>query len=91
MPTKARHVDQLSHRVPPRSIEAEESVLGGLLLDGGAMDAVADVLTTADFYVAEHAQIYGAMLELHEQLGRSGDPFASTGGGSSTVSVVEGK
>ncbi len=36
-------------RVPPHSIEAEQSVLGGLLLDNAAFDRVADVLTEDDF------------------------------------------
>jgi replicative DNA helicase len=41
-------------RVPPHSIEAESSVLGGLLLDNNAWDRVADVLSEGDFYRYEH-------------------------------------
>jgi replicative DNA helicase len=40
--------------VPPHSIEAESSVLGGLLLDNGAWDRVGDLLTESDFYRYEH-------------------------------------
>jgi replicative DNA helicase len=40
--------------VPPHSIEAESSVLGGLLLDNNAWDRVADVLSEGDFYRYEH-------------------------------------
>ena len=36
--------------VPPHSVEAEQSVLGALLIDGTAWDQVADVVTAADFY-----------------------------------------
>jgi len=48
-------------RVPPHSIEAESSVLGGLLLDNGAWDRVGDLLVDADFYRHEHRLIYAAI------------------------------
>jgi replicative DNA helicase len=48
-------------RVPPQSIEAEQSVLGGLLLDNGAWDRAADVVTEADFYRFEHKIIFSAI------------------------------
>ena len=48
-------------RVPPQSIEAEQSVLGGLLLDNGAWDRAADVVTSDDFYRFEHKLIFGAI------------------------------
>jgi replicative DNA helicase len=48
-------------RVPPHSIEAEQSVLGGLLLDNLAWDRAADLLTDSDFYRFEHRQIYAAI------------------------------
>jgi replicative DNA helicase len=48
-------------RIPPHSIEAESSVLGGLLLDNGAWDRVGDLLTDSDFYRYEHRLIYGAV------------------------------
>jgi replicative DNA helicase len=48
-------------RVPPHSIEAEQSVLGGLLLDNGAWDRAGDLLTDGDFYRYEHRLIYGAI------------------------------
>ena len=53
-----RQVAQL--RIPPHSIEAESSVLGGLLLDNAAWDRVSDLLTDTDFYRYEHRLIYGA-------------------------------
>ena len=54
-----RQVAQL--RIPPHSIEAESSVLGGLLLDNGAWDRVGDLLTERDFYRYEHRMVFGAI------------------------------
>ncbi len=48
-------------RVPPHSIEAEQSVLGGLLLDNSAWDRAGDLLTDSDFYRYEHKAIYAAV------------------------------
>ena len=48
-------------RVPPHSVEAESSVLGGLLLDNGAWDRVGDLLVDSDFYRHEHKLIYAAI------------------------------
>ncbi|MBC5766161.1 replicative DNA helicase [Ramlibacter albus] len=48
-------------RIPPHSIEAESSVLGGLLLDNGAWDRMGDLLTDADFYRYEHRLIFAAI------------------------------
>ncbi len=57
-----RQVAQL--RVPPHSIEAESSVLGGLLLDNGAWDRVADLINDSDFYRYEHRLTYSAIAAL---------------------------
>jgi replicative DNA helicase len=54
-----RQVAQL--RIPPHSIEAESSVLGGLLLDNGAWDRVADLLGESDFYRYEHRLVFDAI------------------------------
>ena len=54
-----RQVAQL--RIPPHSIEAESSVLGGLLLDNGAWDRVGDLLSDGNFYRYEHRLIYAAI------------------------------
>ncbi|NLZ39666.1 MAG: AAA family ATPase, partial [Comamonadaceae bacterium] len=51
-------------RVPPHSVEAEQSVLGGLLLDNLAWDRAADLLGASDFYRYEHRLIYGAVAAL---------------------------
>jgi replicative DNA helicase len=51
-------------RVPPHSVEAEQSVLGGLLLDNLAWDRAAELLTDSDFYRYEHRQIFAAVAAL---------------------------
>lgn len=48
-------------RIPPHSIEAESSVLGGLLLENESWDRVGDLLQGSDFYRAEHRQIYAVI------------------------------
>jgi len=48
-------------RIPPHSIEAEQSVLGGLLIDNSAWDRAGDLLNEADFYRHDHKLIYAAI------------------------------
>src|SRR5687768_17071896 len=54
-------------RLPPQSIEAEQSVLGSLLIDRDAVIEVADFLRPQDFYRQAHGSIYEAILELYER------------------------
>ncbi|MCZ7564579.1 MAG: replicative DNA helicase [Burkholderiales bacterium] len=54
-------------RVPPHSIEAEQSVLGGLLLDNTAWDRVGDVLAVDDFYRDDHRRIFRQIARLIER------------------------
>lgn len=54
-------------KVPPHSIEAEQSVLGGLMLDNDSWEKAADLLVEHDFYRRDHQLIYRAMAELFEQ------------------------
>ena len=51
--------------VPPASPEAEQSVLGAILVRPNVLDAVADVIKPDDFYRQAHAQIFQAMLDLY--------------------------
>lgn len=53
-------------KVPPHSLEAEQSVLGGLMLSSGAWDQIADVVTEIDFYREDHRLIFQAISELKE-------------------------
>lgn len=53
--------DEVSHlRVPPHSIEAEQSLLGALMLDSRVFDRVDDIVSADDFYRSEHRLIFGA-------------------------------
>ncbi|MGH8677779.1 MAG: replicative DNA helicase [Burkholderiales bacterium] len=53
-------------KLPPHSVEAEQSVLGGLLLDNAAWDKIADLIGEADFYRADHRLIYSHINRLVE-------------------------
>tara|TARA_R110002096_G_scaffold5809_1_gene26792 strand:+ start:15483 stop:16886 length:1404 start_codon:yes stop_codon:yes gene_type:complete len=53
-------------KVPPNSIEAEQSLLGGLMLDALAWDKVADVIISDDFYRKDHQKIFTAIANLIE-------------------------
>ncbi|MDH3355389.1 MAG: replicative DNA helicase, partial [Chromatiales bacterium] len=59
-------------KVPPNSIEAEQSVLGGLMLDNEAWDAVGDMVTDSDFYRRDHRLIFQTISKMME-LGLSCD------------------
>ncbi|ALQ50284.1 replicative DNA helicase [Nitrosomonas ureae] len=63
------HQDQLldPYKTPPHSIESEQSVLGGLMLDNNAWEKVADIITDADFYRQDHQLIYHHICKLIEQ------------------------
>jgi replicative DNA helicase len=51
--------------VPPQNLDAEESVLGAMLLSPGAIGAVSEILDAGDFYRESHARIYRAGLALY--------------------------
>jgi replicative DNA helicase len=51
-------------RAPPHSIEAEQSVIGGLLIAQNAFDAIGDLITENDFYRADHRAIFAAIAKL---------------------------
>jgi len=53
-------------KVPPHSLEAEQSVLGGLMLSATAWDKVADKVGEVDFYREDHRLIFRAIHDLHE-------------------------
>ena len=51
--------------VPPQNLEAEESVLGAMMLSPGAIGAVSELLDASDFYRESHAKMYRAALALY--------------------------
>ncbi|MFN0072383.1 MAG: replicative DNA helicase, partial [Chloroflexota bacterium] len=58
-------LDPSAERVPPHSLEAEEAVLGSILIDREAIQLVAHFLTPIDYYRQRNATIYAAMLEIY--------------------------
>ena len=82
----------LGARVPPHDLEAERAVLGSILIDRDAVNAVRDLLEPGDFYAEKHSQIYGAavaladrgepidVLTLHAQLERTPGGVGRAGG-----------
>src|SRR5919198_6117016 len=52
---------------PPQNLEAEESVLGAMMLSPGAIGAVSEILDASDFYRESHAKIYRGALALYAQ------------------------
>ncbi len=59
-------------KVPPHSVEAEQAILGGLMLDNTAWDTVADIVSSGDFYRRDHKLIFTALGDLAER-GEPGD------------------
>jgi replicative DNA helicase len=57
-------LDQI--KLPPHSVEAEQSVLGGLLLEASALDKITDLMTADDFYRQEHRLIFRQIVRLSE-------------------------
>ncbi|MEL7024499.1 MAG: replicative DNA helicase [Pseudomonadota bacterium] len=58
--------DERQLRLPPHSIEAEQSLLGGLMLDNSAWDRVADAVSAEDFYRPDHRLIFAAIGRLND-------------------------
>jgi len=56
-----------SDHLPPQNIEAEEAILGGILLDPEAISRISDRLVPEAFYISAHKDIYQAALRLHSQ------------------------
>jgi len=54
-------------KLPPHSVEAEQSLIGGLLLDNSAWDRIADLVREVDFYRDEHRRIFHHIAKLIEQ------------------------
>jgi len=57
-------LDVSSHKLPPQNIEAEQSVLGGILIENDAINKVVEILTPEDFYRDAHRKVYNALINL---------------------------
>ncbi len=67
-PMQMQDADPIAaHRLPPQHLEAERSVLGGILLENQALDRISDLIDEDDFYKQAHRIIYHAMQRLSER------------------------
>jgi len=87
-------------KLPPQNIEAEQSVLGALVIDANALLKVVDVLKAEDFYKPEHQKIYAAIVDLFEAHNpidilsvtnrlKEKDTYGAAGGSSYLAQLVE--
>jgi replicative DNA helicase len=63
----AAAAQDILRRVPPQNLEAEQSVLGAILLDNEAVDQALEILSGGDFYREAHREIFRAMVELADR------------------------
>ncbi|MBW6440455.1 replicative DNA helicase [Patescibacteria group bacterium] len=66
MSKKDKNPDFNTEKLPPQNLEAEQSVLGSLMIDKNAIIKVGDLISPEDFYKNSHGKIYEAMLYLYE-------------------------
>ena len=89
-----------SHKIPPQNIEAEQSVLGGILIENEAIHKVMEILTPDDFYREAHQKIFNSLLDLSERDEpadlitltnelRKKDQLDSIGGASYVASLID--
>ena len=65
--------EEVKGRVMPHSIEAEQSVIGAMLMDSDAIDIASEMLREEDFYARQYGVLYSAILEMHTR-GEAVDP-----------------
>jgi len=62
-----KDIDASLHKLPPQNLEAEQSVLGGILLDNQSLNSVLEILETGDFYSEAHRKIFAAIVHLSDK------------------------
>jgi len=62
-----RDIDPSLYKVPPQNIEAEQSILGGILLENSSINSALEVLSKGDFYNEAHRKIFSTIIELSEK------------------------
>jgi replicative DNA helicase len=67
LPKKREDTPYSPYKVPPHNLEAEQAVLGGILINDDAFNQVADILSDDDFYREAHALIFRGMLTLYNR------------------------
>jgi replicative DNA helicase len=93
-------LDAASFKLPPQNIEAEQSILGGILIENDALNIVVEFLEAGDFYREAHQKIFQGMITLSEKSEpldlitltnelKKGKELESIGGASYLASLVE--
>ncbi|MCE8424132.1 MAG: hypothetical protein J5U16_09430, partial [Candidatus Methanoperedens sp.] len=62
-----KDIDTSLHKLPPQNLEAEQSVIGGILLDNQSLNSVLEILNVEDFYSEAHRKIFTAIVELYDK------------------------
>ncbi len=62
-----KDIDPALYKLPPQNVEAEQSILGGILLENHAINAAVEILGRDDFYSEAHRKIFAAILDMSEQ------------------------
>ncbi|HVO66841.1 MAG TPA: replicative DNA helicase [Syntrophales bacterium] len=62
-----KDIDTSLHKLPPQNLEAEQSVIGGILLDNQSLNSVLEILEVDDFYSEAHRKIFAAIVELYDK------------------------
>jgi len=73
-PVVSQTVEAIGQRIPPQNEEAEEAVLGAMLISSEAISAVSELVDGGDFYKPSHGQIYKTAIALYTQ-GQPVDPI----------------
>ncbi|MFO7570580.1 MAG: replicative DNA helicase [Smithellaceae bacterium] len=61
-----KDIDPSLYKLPPQNVEAEQSILGGILLENSAINAAMEILSRDDFYSEAHRKIFAAIMEMNE-------------------------
>ena len=62
-----RDIDPSLYKVPPQNLEAEQSILGGILLENSSINSALEIISKGDFYSEAHRKIFGTIIELSEK------------------------
>ncbi len=101
MPNRKEDTAHSPYKVPPHNLEAEQAILGSILINNDALNQVVDILSGEDFYREAHAYIFEGMLTLYNkddpvdlitlpQVLREADTLERVGGTDYLASLVEG-
>ena len=62
-----RDIDPSSYKVPPQNLEAEQSILGGILLENSSINGAQEIISKDDFYSEAHRKIFATITELYDK------------------------